>query len=43
MQDGKGREAVRGIVVRGINLNALFSIPLTIIPLTLDFPRRTVN
>jgi hypothetical protein len=36
MPDGKGRRAVRGMVVWGINLKTPFPIPLTIIPLTLD-------
>ena len=37
MTDGKGRREVRGMIVRGMILNRLFFIPLTNIPLTLDF------
>jgi hypothetical protein len=39
----KGRRAVRGMVVRGINRKTLFPIPLTIIALTLDFSQKTVD
>jgi hypothetical protein len=39
MEGGKGRRDVRGMMVRGIILKTLFPIPLTIIPLTLDFSR----
>jgi hypothetical protein len=41
---GKGRRDVRGMIVRGIIQKTLFPIPLTNIPLTLDFSRwRTGN
>jgi hypothetical protein len=43
MADGKGRRNVRGMMVRGINLKTLFSIPLTNIPLTLDLSRSTAG
>ena len=43
MADGKCRRDVRGMIVRGINLKTLFPIPLTIIPLTLDFSRKRVD
>jgi len=41
-EDGKRRREVRGIVVR-IRLKTLLPIPLTIIPLTLDFLGKTVK
>jgi hypothetical protein len=42
MENGESRRAVRGMIVRGIKLKTFLSIPLTIIPLTLDFSRKTV-
>ena len=43
MTDGKGRRNVRGMIVRGIILKTRFSIPLTNIPLTLDFSRKMTD
>jgi hypothetical protein len=37
MEDGKAGRKVRGMKVRGITLKMHFSIPLTVIPLTLPW------
>jgi hypothetical protein len=40
MADGKGRGDVKAMIVRGIILKTLFSIPMTYIPLTLVNSRK---